>query len=86
MVQNSLSAEQEINKYWPSKKMTHLWTSEEGVRACHIQFVPQRVILAPTGEIVQWWDGSHGNVVDLPYVRLRHTFLDYVRDRTAANI
>jgi hypothetical protein len=44
--------------------MTHLWTGEEGVRSCHVQFVPQRVILSPTGEIIHWWDGSHGNVVD----------------------
>ena len=81
--QNSLSAEQEINKYWPSKKMTHLWTSEEGVRACHIQFVPQRVILAPTGEIVQWWDGSHGNVVDGKHGKSRNNSSTHLADKIA---
>jgi hypothetical protein len=61
---NSTSAENEIQDTWKSSNMTHLWTGEEGVRSCHVQFVPQRVILSPTGEIIHWWDGSHGNVVD----------------------
>ena len=80
---NSMAAEKEIQEYWPSSKMTHLWTGEEGVRACHVQFVPQRVLLTPTGEIVQWWDGSHGNVVDGKHGKSRNNTSSHLADQIA---
>ena len=80
---SSHHAEKEI-EFWPSRNMKHLWTGEEGVRACHVQFVPQRVLLAPTGEIIQWWDGSHGNVVDGKHGKSRGNNSTHLADKIAA--
>lgn len=84
MDSSSLAAEKEVREFWPSPNMKHLWTGEEGVRACHVQFVPQRVLLAPTGEIIQWWDGSHGNVVDGKHGQSRGNSSTHLADTIAA--
>ena len=68
---------------WPSENMEHLWTDEAGVRACKIQFVPQRVILTPNGSVLEWWDGSHGNVVDGKHGKSRGNASSRLADKIA---
>jgi hypothetical protein len=80
---NSLAAEKEVEQFWPSRYMTHLWAGEEAVRATHVQFVPQRVLLAPTGKIEQWWDGSHGNVVGGKHGKSRANASTHLADKIA---
>ena len=77
------AAEAEVDTLWPSKNMQHLWTDEAGVRACKVQFVPQRVILSPEGCVVQWWDGSHGNVVDGKHGKSRANASSHLADKIA---
>ena len=43
--------------------LTHCWIDEAGIRACKVQFVPQRVILSADGSVLEWWNGAHGKVV-----------------------
>lgn len=68
---------------WPSANMDHLWTDEAGVRACQVQFVPQRVLLAPDGSVAKWWDGSHGNVVDGKHGKSRGNASSHLADKIA---
>ena len=68
---------------WPSANMDHLWTDEAGVRACKVQFVPQRVILTLDGAVAEWWDGSHGNVVDGKHGKSRGNSSSHLADKIA---
>ena len=77
------AAEAEVATSWTSKNMEHLWTNEAGVHACKIQFVPQRVILSPGGTVVEWWDGSHGNVVDGKHGKSRANSSSHLADKIA---
>ena len=47
---------------WPALK--HMWANEKAVRALHVQFVPNRLLIDKKGNIVKWWNGENGKVVD----------------------
>ena len=47
---------------WPGLK--HMWANEKAVRALHVQFVPNRMLVDKHGNIVKWWNGENGKVVD----------------------
>ena len=47
---------------WPALK--HMWANEKAVRALHVQFVPNRLLVDKKGNIVKWWNGENGKVVD----------------------
>jgi hypothetical protein len=69
---------------WPSAHMTHLHIDEQGIQACKVQFVPQRALVAPNGAVVEWWDGSHGNVVDGRHGKSRANASTKLADKIAA--
>ena len=41
----------------------HYSTDDKGINLLKITFVPNRIIVSPSGEVVQWFDGTSGKVV-----------------------
>ena len=67
---------------WPN--LHHFWADEKAVRALHIQFVPNRLMLRKNGSIARWWDGTNGKVVDGKFGSSRANNSSNIADEIAA--
>ena len=70
---------------WPGLK--HMWANEKAVRALHVQFVPNRMLVDKHGNIVKWWNGENGKVVDGKFGKsiLRCVLLSYIDLKNVAD-
>ena len=57
-------------------ELTHTWIDGETIESLNIQYIPNRIIINTTTpvckggkewKIVNWWDGSFGNVLKGPW-------------------
>ncbi len=67
---------------WPALK--HFWANEKAVRALHVQFVPNRLLLDRNGNIVKWWNGENGKVVDGKFGKSINNKSSNIADEIAA--
>lgn len=67
---------------WPALK--HMWANEKAVRALHVQFVPNRILIDKKGNIVKWWNGENGKVVDGKFGKSINNKSSKIADEIAA--
>ena len=67
---------------WPGLK--HMWANEKAVRALHVQFVPNRMLVDKHGNIVKWWNGENGKVVDGKFGKSINNKSSNIADEIAA--